>query len=345
MNPDDIARMIEEKIRAHIHNGIQATRNQLYDIFGHIQTVSAAPVDAPSTIYDQFQIYNNLLYWYDFGDNSWHNSGATGGAAAPDTSIQFNDGGNFAGSADFTFNSSNDTVTLGASNGEGTLTGATGAPGETGGALNIFAGSGGVSGGGSGGNINMFAGSARSDAGIGGSIVMQGGGGVGDGSTGGDISLLAGNNGTGTDPATPGEIIITAGDSSTPISPGGRVLITSGDHTDSGEGGGILIHSGQGNSGGPGGIIEIATGSSGGGNANGSSIGIESTSPSGSGIGGDLFLNGVVLSTTAKGKFIVIPSCAGTPTGTPNGNIRMVYDSSNNKLYVYNGAWKSVTLT
>lgn len=54
------------------------------------------------------------------------------------------------------------------------------------------------------------------------------------------------------------------------------------------------------------------------------------------------------LATTATNGFPYIPTCAGTPTGTPTaktGMVPLIYDSTNNKLYAYNGAWKSVTLT
>lgn len=47
--------------------------------------------------------------------------------------------------------------------------------------------------------------------------------------------------------------------------------------------------------------------------------------------------------------FSWIPSANGTPTGTPasppSGNVPLYYDATNNKLYVYNGGWKSVTLS
>jgi len=50
-------------------------------------------------------------------------------------------------------------------------------------------------------------------------------------------------------------------------------------------------------------------------------------------------------STTATDGFLYIPTCAGTPTGTPTGqagNVPLIYDSTNNVLYVYsNGAWRS----
>lgn len=59
--------------------------------------------------------------------------------------------------------------------------------------------------------------------------------------------------------------------------------------------------------------------------------------------------NQSALSTSATDGFIYIPTCAGTPTGTPTsytGKIPMVFDTTNIKLYVYNGGfWKSVTLT
>lgn len=62
----------------------------------------------------------------------------------------------------------------------------------------------------------------------------------------------------------------------------------------------------------------------------------------------NVVLNTAALATNATDGFLYIPSCAGTPTGTPTsftGRVPLVYDSSNNKLYIYNGAWKSTTLT
>jgi hypothetical protein len=46
--------------------------------------------------------------------------------------------------------------------------------------------------------------------------------------------------------------------------------------------------------------------------------------------------------------FFYIPGAAGAPTGTPTavtGRVPMYYDTTNNKFYVYNGAWKQVALT
>lgn len=52
------------------------------------------------------------------------------------------------------------------------------------------------------------------------------------------------------------------------------------------------------------------------------------------------------LATTATDGFPYIPTCAGVPTGVPTaftGKVAMVFDSTNNNLYLYNGAWKKTT--
>lgn len=59
---------------------------------------------------------------------------------------------------------------------------------------------------------------------------------------------------------------------------------------------------------------------------------------------GWLSINLVTASTVG---FIFTPNCAGTPTGVPvigTGLGAMVYDSTNNRLFVYNGAWKGIDL-
>lgn len=62
--------------------------------------------------------------------------------------------------------------------------------------------------------------------------------------------------------------------------------------------------------------------------------------------GGNLVLGGgSALATNATTGHIMIPTCAGAPTGAPSsagaGQLPLIYDTTNNKLYAYNGAWKS----
>jgi hypothetical protein len=47
------------------------------------------------------------------------------------------------------------------------------------------------------------------------------------------------------------------------------------------------------------------------------------------------------LATSATQGFPVMPTCAGVPSGVPaGGNGSFIYDTTNNKLSVYNGGWK-----
>lgn len=52
------------------------------------------------------------------------------------------------------------------------------------------------------------------------------------------------------------------------------------------------------------------------------------------------------LATSATNGHTYIPTCAGTPTGVPTaytGKVAMVYDTTNNKFYIYNAGWKGGT--
>jgi hypothetical protein len=61
---------------------------------------------------------------------------------------------------------------------------------------------------------------------------------------------------------------------------------------------------------------------------------------------GGLVVGSAALATTATGGFLYVPTCAGTPTGTPGtetGTAPVVYDTAADKLWIYNGTWKSAT--
>lgn len=56
--------------------------------------------------------------------------------------------------------------------------------------------------------------------------------------------------------------------------------------------------------------------------------------------------SGAALTTSATDGFLYIPTCAGTPSGVPStqtGTVAMVFDTTNGKLYIYNGSWKGGT--
>lgn len=63
---------------------------------------------------------------------------------------------------------------------------------------------------------------------------------------------------------------------------------------------------------------------------------------------GNVVVGSAALATTDTDGFLYITSCAGAPTGVPTaytGRVALQYDSTNNKLYVYDGGWIGVTLS
>jgi hypothetical protein len=61
-----------------------------------------------------------------------------------------------------------------------------------------------------------------------------------------------------------------------------------------------------------------------------------------SGLGNVVCGNQAALATDATDGFLYVPTCAGAPTGVPTaytGKVAVVFDTTNNKLYVYDGGW------
>ena len=62
------------------------------------------------------------------------------------------------------------------------------------------------------------------------------------------------------------------------------------------------------------------------------------------GAGGNFAFGDGAIATTATDGFLYVPTCAGTPTGTPTtvtGYAPIIVDTTNNKLYFYSGAaWR-----
>lgn len=62
----------------------------------------------------------------------------------------------------------------------------------------------------------------------------------------------------------------------------------------------------------------------------------------------NIALGSGALATTATDGFLYIPTCAGIPTGTPTtktGRAPIIYDSTNNKIMIYDGAWIGIVVS
>lgn len=63
--------------------------------------------------------------------------------------------------------------------------------------------------------------------------------------------------------------------------------------------------------------------------------------------GGSFIVGNGALATNATDGFLYITTSAGAPSGTPTswtGSAAFHFDSTNNRLYIYNGSWKSVAV-
>jgi len=62
---------------------------------------------------------------------------------------------------------------------------------------------------------------------------------------------------------------------------------------------------------------------------------------------GNVVLGSAALATGATDGFLYIQTCAGAPSGAPTaftGRDAVIYDTTNNKLWVYNGSWRGIVL-
>lgn len=175
--------------------------------------------------------------------------GTPGGS---DTQIQFNDNGNFGGSANFTYDESSFTkVILNSGSGEAGIYGYTGAfPLDV---LNIAGGT--RTGSGDGGIVSI-AGGNTDTVGNGGEVALQAGGGGVTSGNGGPIEILAGGA---TTLGHGGRIDLTAGDGEGTSKNGGPITISGGSaFGTSGNGGNINLRLHTGGSGGHAGRLNIS---------------------------------------------------------------------------------------
>lgn len=187
--------------------------------------------------------YNTALQIFQKSEDgaAWAPLSGTGAPSAPAASIQYNDGGAFGGSANFTFDETNVIITLdsaadtipeirtpdgsGINFGKG-LTFRTGA-GDTndpGGLLQLIAGDG--DGTGNGGGVELYAGDSGTGAtGSGGTLVLFAGNATSTNGSGGSVDIHAGIS-AGT--LTGGHVEIFGGDASGATGTAGRIQIDAG---------------------------------------------------------------------------------------------------------------------
>lgn len=234
-------------------------------------------------------------------------TGGSGTPAAPDTSVQFNDGGSFGGDEHFLWDKGNQRLTLSGENsaprittgvdtGSGAIsglvlsTGNGGISGGDGGALNITSGSG-IASGAVGGVIQIVAGDSATDPGA--DVLIVGGANTGTGNLGATVRLKGGDNSGG------GQVIISGGLVGTSDANGGS-FVFQGANAGGGTGNGGTFEMDGGNGGetaGPGGGMSFNAGSA-----------------IGTGPGGDLNLNGGQ-GGTVSGKGGSISLIAGSAQG------------------------------
>lgn len=138
-----------------------------------------------------------------------------------------------------------------------------------------------------------------------------------------------------------------------PLSGNGGTFSIEGAESTANNGGNLLLKGGDGDASGGDAVLRGGGGTGGQGTAR-----VEGGSSSTSAEGGPVVLIGgtgtgeladvVVNDVIATGDnhgFLVLPMMAGTPTGTPDTDGACVFDTTTNKLWIYKGGWKSVTLT
>jgi hypothetical protein len=231
---------------------------------------------------------------------------------------------------------------------------------STGTALTVQAGAGGSTSG-TGGATVIKGGAATT--GVGGSVTVVGGVSAGSNGTGGAAALTGGAGGN---TASDGGAVTVTGGAAYPssVGAGGAVTIKGGLGNSGGAGGTVTIQPGDGGSGtttgaavninggvvgvGTGGAVNLTGAPGSGTNKDGGAVVVTGGAPTGTGARGNTVLNGTgsALATSATGGFTCIPSCAGTPTGTPasipTGTVPIVYDSTNSIYYAYSTSWKGL---
>jgi hypothetical protein len=221
--------------------GTGALSTTATDKFLYLGSCAGLPTGVPTSITGKTPLVvdstNNKFYFYSGG--AWQTPG--GSPAGSTTQIQFNNAGAFAGSANFTFTTAGNILTIGDAAATGTIRGKIGAIGS---GLEVVAGEGTA---GAGGGLTLLGGSGTT---VNGQVTIEGGesataagaavtlkGGTGIGFNGGNASVLGGGGNAG------GALNIQGGAGASDA--GGWIEITGGAGQD---GGYVFVTGGAGNS-------------------------------------------------------------------------------------------------
>jgi hypothetical protein len=280
---------------------------------------------------------SSATFWR--GDGTWVAAGGT--PAGSTTQIQYNNAGAFGASADLTYDSTTNLLSIGSTGTPPTIQattsalnpgitlvvrgGATTGSGNKGGALNLL---GGQAANGDGGNISIAASAPAGASGtIGGNVSISAANSTGTSVTGGVVTISAGRGSATT--GTGGALTITSGQGGTSSGDAGALNLNGGTAT-TGAGGSINLTGGQPTGVGGGGAVNIIGGQ--GGNTSGTSGNVDirgANSGSASGTAGSLILRGGAASTSGAAGPVLITggiSAGGTPgavtitSGTSNTN-------------------------
>ncbi len=108
-------------------------------------------------------------------------------------------------------------------------------------------------------------------------------------------------------------------------------------------GGGVILAGGESTGSGVGGSVKIQTAPAGGSSSTLNTLVDRLTADQ----LGNVVLGSAAIATNATDGFLYMVTCAGTPTGAPTGftgRCAFVYDTSANKIWVYNGSWRGIVV-
>jgi hypothetical protein len=251
-------------------------------------------------------------------------SGGGGTPGGSNTQVQFNNSGAFGGDPDYTYDATNNIISLGNNSTPAVIQGTAAVSAG----LTIRGGT--SNGTNAGGSLTLRSGNGSSNAQAGTILVQPGTAGTGSAVAGANVTVQGGAGAAAGVGGDGGQAIITGGSGASPNGNAGQVAITGGTGTGSGSAGGVTISGGTPGSTGSAGPISITASDAGGSaTAAGGTVSISS----GAGVG-----------TNQNGGTMTLKVGAATGTGTSNFIVQT--NGANTRLSIdKNGVWTTPAST